>query len=56
MAKNDCTRRSVYLPKTLVAWLDKQAEAEHRSVNSYIIHILEEHKKAREAQACILAH
>ncbi|MEM2999569.1 MAG: hypothetical protein QXX34_03475 [Candidatus Bathyarchaeia archaeon] len=56
MAKNDCGRLNLYLPKTLIAWLDKQAEAEHRSLNNYIAIILEEHKKAREAQACILAH
>lgn len=57
MAKNDCGRLNLYLPKTLINWLISQAEAEHRSLNNYIAVILEEHKKCKEAQAtCILAH
>lgn len=45
MAKTDCVTFSVYLPKPLVAWLVKQAEANHRSLNNYINLILAEHMK-----------
>lgn len=55
MAKNDCGRLNLYLPKTLIAWLAKQAEANHRSLNNYISIILEEHKK-KEVAPCISAH
>ena len=55
MAKNECGRLNLYLPKTLIAWLVRQAEANHRSLNNYIKVVLEEHKK-REGELCILVH
>ncbi|MEM2099605.1 MAG: transcriptional regulator [Candidatus Bathyarchaeia archaeon] len=54
MAKNECGRLNLYLPKTLIAWLTKQAEASHRSLNNYVTLILEEHKKKEMSSSCIL--
>lgn len=50
MAKNDCGRLNLYLPKTLIEWLVNQAEANQRSLNNYVMLVLEKHKK--EAVQC----
>jgi len=56
MAKNECGRLNLYLPKTLIAWLTKQAENSHRSLNNYVAVVLEDHKKEKEIAPCISAH
>jgi len=41
---------SVYLPKDLKDWLETQAKKEGRSLNNYIILILNRHRESSEAE------
>jgi predicted HicB family RNase H-like nuclease len=54
MRCSESERLTVYLPKTLLAWLRQEAERQNRSVNNLIFVALQKYQK--EAQACILAH